>query len=47
MVMPPGTPPDAARTAMTRAVRADNITEATEILIAALPAANSEAEESD
>ncbi|MEU2334735.1 DUF5994 family protein [Streptomyces sp. NPDC006654] len=33
MLVPPGTSPDAARAAMTRAVRADNVTEAHQILI--------------
>jgi hypothetical protein len=33
LVVPPGTAPDAARAAMTRAVRADNATEAEQILI--------------
>ncbi|MEU3655688.1 DUF5994 family protein [Streptomyces sp. NPDC032161] len=37
MVVPPDTEPDAARTAMARAVHADNITQATEILVATLP----------
>lgn len=37
MVVPPDTEPDAARTAMARAVHADNITQATEFLVAALP----------
>ncbi|MBB4982185.1 MULTISPECIES: DUF5994 family protein [Streptomyces] len=37
MVVPPDTEPDAARTAMARAVRADNITQATELLVAPLP----------
>ncbi|NXY93872.1 hypothetical protein HYE82_05580 [Streptomyces sp. BR123] len=39
LVVPPGTAPDAARTAMARAVRADNVTSAAEILVAPLPAA--------
>ncbi|QNS05490.1 DUF5994 family protein [Streptomyces xanthii] len=42
MVVPPGTPPDAARTAMARAVRADNVTDAAEILVAAIPQAGGE-----
>ncbi|WP_432076412.1 DUF5994 family protein [Streptomyces wuyuanensis] len=33
LVVPPDTTPDAARTAMARAVRADNVTEAHQILI--------------
>ncbi|WP_411123309.1 DUF5994 family protein [Streptomyces sp. x-19] len=33
LVVPPETPPDAARAAMGRAVRADNVTEAQQILI--------------
>ncbi|WP_171166137.1 DUF5994 family protein [Streptomyces sp. I05A-00742] len=33
LVVPPDTPPDAARTAMARAVQADNTTEAQQILI--------------
>ena len=33
LVVPPGTAPDAARAAMTRALRADNATEAEQILI--------------
>ncbi|ATW49979.1 DUF5994 family protein [Streptomyces peucetius] len=37
MVVPPGTAPDAARSAMARAVRADNIDQAAQILLAALP----------
>ncbi|MEU8431891.1 DUF5994 family protein [Streptomyces sp. NPDC029216] len=37
MVVPPDTEPDAARTAMARAVHADNITQATELLVAPLP----------
>ncbi|SEB81870.1 DUF5994 family protein [Streptomyces sp. TLI_105] len=37
MVVPPNTTPEAARTAMARAVRADNVTQATEILLAELP----------
>ncbi|MFF9913616.1 DUF5994 family protein [Streptomyces sp. NPDC013457] len=37
MVVPPDTEPDAARAAMARAVHADNITPATELLVAALP----------
>ncbi|MER6997403.1 DUF5994 family protein [Streptomyces sp. NPDC000410] len=34
LVVPPGTTPDAARAAMARAVRADNLTSAAEILVA-------------
>ncbi|MFD0367334.1 DUF5994 family protein [Streptomyces sp. NPDC127114] len=37
MVVPPSTTPDAARTAMARAVHADNVTQAAEILLAELP----------
>ncbi|MFJ5709992.1 DUF5994 family protein [Streptomyces sp. NPDC093105] len=37
MVVPPDMEPDAARTAMARAVHADNITPATELLVAPLP----------
>ncbi|GGP85103.1 DUF5994 family protein [Streptomyces melanogenes] len=37
LVVPPGTTADAARTAMARAVRADNITQAAQILIATTP----------
>lgn len=37
MVVPPNTTPEAARTAMARAVRADNVTEAAAILLAELP----------
>ncbi|MFJ3922618.1 DUF5994 family protein [Streptomyces sp. NPDC090022] len=37
LVVPPGTTPDAARTAMARAVNADNTTSAAEILIAPVP----------
>ncbi|MGG8409055.1 DUF5994 family protein [Streptomyces sp. 12297] len=37
LVVPPDTTADAAREAMARAVRADNITEAAQILIAATP----------
>ncbi|WP_128984041.1 DUF5994 family protein [Streptomyces roseicoloratus] len=37
MVIPPNTTPEAARTAMARAVRADNVTRAAEILLAELP----------
>ena len=33
MLVPPDTSPDAARAAMARAVRADNVTEARQILI--------------
>lgn len=46
MVVPPGTTPDAARDAMARAVRADNITQAAEILVAALPGSAAGHEES-
>ncbi|WP_424215021.1 DUF5994 family protein [Streptomyces sp. BI20] len=38
LVVPPGTPADAAREAMARAVRADNVTEAGRILLAETPA---------
>lgn len=34
LVVPPDTTPDAARTAMARAVRADNLTQATQLLVA-------------
>ncbi|MFF5449130.1 DUF5994 family protein [Streptomyces sp. NPDC012888] len=37
MVVPPDTEPDAARTAMARAVHADNTTQAADLLVAALP----------
>ncbi|MFH9957879.1 DUF5994 family protein [Streptomyces roseolus] len=37
MVVPPATAPDAARTAMARAVHADNATQATALLLAELP----------
>ncbi|RKT05561.1 hypothetical protein BX286_3561 [Streptomyces sp. 3211.6] len=37
MVVPPDTTPEAARDAMARAVRADNVTQAAEILVASLP----------
>ncbi|MFF5502913.1 DUF5994 family protein [Streptomyces roseolus] len=37
MVVPPDTPPEAARTAMARAVHADNATQAAEILLAGPP----------
>ncbi|WP_314247876.1 DUF5994 family protein [Streptomyces kutzneri] len=37
LVVPPDTTADAARAAMARAVRADNITQATQILIATTP----------
>ncbi|MFI7006033.1 DUF5994 family protein [Streptomyces sp. NPDC050145] len=47
MVVPPGTPHDAARTAMARAVRADNVTEAAEILVAAIPQTGGEGAETD
>lgn len=45
LVVPPDTTPDAARAAMARAVRADNITSAAEILVALLPVAESGREE--
>ncbi|MCH0540880.1 hypothetical protein I3F58_15135 [Streptomyces sp. MUM 203J] len=45
MVVPPGTEPDAARTAMARAVRADNVTQAAEILLAELPSPETGPEE--
>ncbi|MFE3323783.1 DUF5994 family protein [Streptomyces sp. NPDC059176] len=45
MVVPPNTEPDAARTAMARAVQADNVTQAAEILVAAVAAPPSETEE--
>ncbi|MDI9888556.1 DUF5994 family protein [Streptomyces sp. HNM0645] len=38
MVVPPDTEPDAARAAMARAVRADNVTQAAEILVTAVAA---------
>ncbi|MFF5701831.1 DUF5994 family protein [Streptomyces sp. NPDC012794] len=41
LVVPPGTTPDAARAAMARAVRADNVTSAAEILVAPGPAPES------
>ncbi|MFD5326562.1 DUF5994 family protein [Streptomyces sp. NPDC127092] len=37
MVVPPDTGPEAARSAMARAVRADNVTQASEILLAEFP----------
>ncbi|MFJ5782443.1 DUF5994 family protein [Streptomyces hydrogenans] len=37
MVVPPATTPEAARTAMARAVHADTVTQAAEILLAELP----------
>ncbi|MCX4670982.1 DUF5994 family protein [Streptomyces sp. NBC_01381] len=37
LVVPPDTTPDAARGAMARAVDADNVTQAAEILVATLP----------
>ncbi|KUJ67769.1 hypothetical protein ACZ90_24670 [Streptomyces albus subsp. albus] len=46
MVVPPDTPPDAARTVMARAVLADNVTEATEILVTALSRATGEPKDS-
>ncbi|MFJ2895869.1 DUF5994 family protein [Streptomyces sp. NPDC087218] len=39
MVVPPDTPPEAARAAMARAVRADNVTQAAGILLAGAPGA--------
>ncbi|MEU0399137.1 DUF5994 family protein [Streptomyces sp. NPDC006197] len=42
MVVPPDTEADAARTATARAVHADNITQATEFLVATLPAPTTE-----
>lgn len=42
LVVPPGTTADAAGEAMARAVRADNTTQAAQILIAALPDPRSE-----
>ncbi|MER5810020.1 DUF5994 family protein [Streptomyces sp. NPDC002033] len=46
LVVPPDTTPDAARTAMARAVRADNITQAAQLLVASLddPGPGAEAE---
>ncbi|MHC5701072.1 hypothetical protein HHX38_18615 [Streptomyces sp. PKU-MA01144] len=44
MVVPPDTEPDAARAAMARAVQADNVTQAAEILVAALPSPMTEPE---
>lgn len=46
MVVPPDTTPDAARDAMARAVRADNVTRAAEILVATLPEPATDREES-
>ncbi|MFD7615058.1 DUF5994 family protein [Streptomyces sp. NPDC059828] len=46
MVVPPDTTPDAARDAMARAVRFDNVTQAAEILVATLPEPATEREES-
>ncbi|MEU4102527.1 DUF5994 family protein [Streptomyces tanashiensis] len=45
LVVPPDTTPDAARDAMARAVRADNVTQATEILVATLPEPATDREE--
>ncbi|MEE1753529.1 DUF5994 family protein [Streptomyces sp. SP18CS02] len=45
LVVPPDTTPDAARDAMARAVRADNVTQAAEILVATLPEPVPEREE--
>lgn len=44
MVVPPDTEPDAARAAMARAVQADNVTQAAEIVVAALPSPMTEPE---
>lgn len=44
MVVPPDTEPDAARAAMARAVQADDVTQAAEILVAALPSPMTEPE---
>jgi hypothetical protein len=46
MVVPPDTTPDAAREAMARAVRADNVAQAAEILVATLPEQAADREES-
>ncbi|MFF9013410.1 DUF5994 family protein [Streptomyces sp. NPDC014870] len=46
LVVPPDTTPDAARDAMARAVRADNVTQAAEILVATLPEPATDREES-
>ncbi|MFG3495795.1 DUF5994 family protein [Streptomyces sp. NPDC047928] len=46
MVVPPDTTPDAARSAMARAVRADNVTQAAEILVATLPEPATDREDS-
>ncbi|MGW7054528.1 DUF5994 family protein [Streptomyces sp. NPDC054888] len=46
MVVPPDTTPDAAREAMARAVRADNVTQAAEILVATPPEPAADREES-
>ncbi|MFF8275370.1 DUF5994 family protein [Streptomyces lateritius] len=46
MVVPPDTAPEAARTAMARAVHAENVTHAAEILVAALPPLTTGPEES-
>jgi hypothetical protein len=46
MVVPPDTTPDAAREAMARAVRADNVAQAAEILVATLPEQAADHEES-
>ncbi|WP_418958198.1 DUF5994 family protein [Streptomyces tritici] len=45
MVVPPDTEPEAARAAMARAVRADNVTRAAELLVAPIPPPTSEREE--
>ncbi|GGS78517.1 hypothetical protein GCM10010222_19930 [Streptomyces tanashiensis] len=45
LVVPPDTTPDAARDAMARAVRADNVTQAAEILVATLPEPATDREE--
>ncbi|EFL16135.1 DUF5994 family protein [Streptomyces sp. C] len=46
LVVPPDTTPDAARDFMARAVRADNVTQAAEILIARPPEPTTDHEES-
>ncbi|SFY34574.1 DUF5994 family protein [Streptomyces atratus] len=46
LVVPPDTTPDAARDAMARAVDADNVTQAADILVATLPEPATEREES-
>ncbi|MFF3604438.1 DUF5994 family protein [Streptomyces sp. NPDC002463] len=45
MVVPPDTEPEAARAAMARAVHADNVTQAAEILVAEPPTPTTEPEE--